>query len=114
MDRTYRNCKFGYLLFLKSSSSLDLPCGPLSRELGTVVSEEFILVNKELVDPKIAAVLRLAPTEFLYFASAPGAADNTLELTNPPSCKGALGGGVRLPVSGLGLLPMLYDGHFCL
>lgn len=83
--------------------------------LGTVVRDELIFVNSELVDPNIAVVFSPAATEFLYFASAPGAADSTLELTRPPSCKGAVGGGVKLPVRGLGLLPMLYEvGHFCL
>lgn len=46
-----------------------------------------------------------AATELLYLASAPGAAESTRELTSPPNCNGAAGGGVKLPVSGLGLLP---------
>lgn len=60
------------------------------------------------------AVKPAAATELRYFASAPGAADKTLEVTRPPSCRGAAdGGGVKLPVSGLGLLPKPYDaGHF--
>lgn len=101
-------------MFLKSSNNLDRPCGPLSSVLGTVVRDELILVKRELVDSNIAVALSPAVTEFLYFASAPGAAESTLELTKPPSCRGAVGGGVRLPVRGLGLLPMLYEGHFCL
>lgn len=52
-------------------------------------------------------------TELLYFASAPGAADKTLELTKLPSCNGADGGGVKLAVRGLGLPPRPYEaGHF--
>lgn len=82
---THLNCKFGYRLFLKSSNNLDLPCGPLSNELGTVVSVELIFPKSEFVEPNIAVVFKPAATEFLYFASAPGAADNTLEFTKPPS-----------------------------
>lgn len=95
----------GNRLFLKSSSNLDLPCGPLSSVLATVVKEEFIFVNKEFVEPNIAFAVSPAATEFRYLASAPGAAESTLEFTKPPNCRVAAGGGVKLPVSGLGLLP---------
>lgn len=77
-----------------------------------VVKEELIFVNKEFVEPNIAFAVKPA-TEFLYFASAPGAADNTLEFTRLPNCIGAVGGGVKLPVNGLGLPPNPYEaGHF--
>lgn len=101
-------------MFLKSSRSLDLPCGPLSSELATVVRDELILVKREFVEPNIAFAVRpAAATEFLYLASAPGAAESTRDVTKLPSWSGAVGGGVRLPVKGLGLLPRPYDaGHF--
>ena len=80
----------------------------------TVVRVELILLNNEFVEPNIElADNPAAVTELLYFASAPGAADRTLELTKFPSCKGAVGGGVKLVVSGLGLPPIPYEvGHF--
>lgn len=102
---SHLNCRLGNLLFLKSSSSLERPCGPLSNVLATVVRDEFNLVKIELVDPNMALADRPAATEFLYFASAPGAADSTLDVTSPPNCKGAVGGGVEEPIKGLGLLP---------
>lgn len=105
---TNLSCKLGYRLFRKSSSSRDRPGGPLSKLLATVVSVELILVKSELVDPNMALAVRPAAMELRYLASAPGA----LLFTRPPSCSGAVGGGVRLPVSGLGLPPRPYEaGH---
>jgi len=93
---------------VKTKTNLDRPCGVLSNVFGTAVKDELILLNNELVDPNIVVAFNPAAIEFLYFASAPGAADNTRGFTKPPNCKGAVGGGVRLPpANGLGLLPIL-------
>lgn len=103
------SCKFGKRLLRKSSNNLDLPCGLSRLVVATVVRfglAVFSLVNSEFVEPNIALADSPAATEFARnLASAPGAAERTLELTRPPSCRGAAGGGVRLPVRGLGLLP---------
>ena len=69
-----------------------------------VLPRVLILLKIEFVDPNIVLVDRPpALTEFLYFASAPGAAESTRDVTRLPSWRGADGGGVRLADRGLGL-----------